>query len=84
MKGKGTVLVLGVLGIGAIALLAKRASASPKQEQTAVDKTTSKVQSKMAPVQAKAQSYVDKAKSYAAKGGKEAQSLADKLKAFGI
>jgi hypothetical protein len=74
-KGKG--LILGLAGLGGVALLlhaaSKSASAAPATSQTTVDKTLDKVKAKAAESTAKG-SKIDKYKGYAKKGTEEAQS----------
>jgi hypothetical protein len=78
MSGKA--LLIGALGVGAIALIAKKASSSTSTASTAtpapttkVDQTIAKVKAKVTPSSAK----VDKAKGYVAKGTAEAQAAID-------
>lgn len=70
--GKGTGIVIGVLGIGAVVLLAKSASgAKPAVQKTYVDKSLEEAQKK---AQEKVNPKVATVKKYAAKGTAEAQS----------
>ena len=75
MASKGAVLVVGAIGIGAVVLLAKKASAdaaavAPKPT-TKVDQTIAKAKTAVTPSKG---GTVDKAKGYVAKGTAEAQS----------
>ena len=79
MASKGTVLIVGAIGIGAVAFLAKKASGgssatvAPKST-TKVDQTIAKAKAAVTPSKG---GTVDKAKAYAAKGTAEAQSAID-------
>jgi uncharacterized cupredoxin-like copper-binding protein len=74
-SGKG--IVLGLAGLGGVALLLRAASggtsAKSATQQTYVDKTLAAAKAKATSTTAKG-STVDKAKGYAAKGTAEAQS----------
>jgi len=75
MNGKA--LLFGALGIGAIAVIAKKTagstSAATPAPSTKVDQTIAKVKAKVTPSSSK----VAKAKSYVAKGTAEAQAAVD-------
>ena len=74
-RGKG--LILGLAGVGDVALLlraaSKGSSATSTTQQTYVDKTLQAAKAKATATTAKG-SKVDKVKGYAAKGTAEAQS----------
>ena len=80
MASKGFVLIVGAVGIGAVALLAKKASggssaaAVTPKPTTKVDQTIAKAKAAVTPSKG---GKVDKAKAYVAKGTAEAQSAID-------
>jgi len=76
----GKAIVLGLGGLGAIALLLKHASSStsaaPAAQKTYVDTSIDAIKAKAAATTAKG-SKIDKAKGYVAKGSAEAQAAID-------
>lgn len=79
MANKGAVIIGTILGMGALGLVLKRASAlttQPDDPQTTVDRTVAKATAKANPT-------VQKGKDIVNRSASELQSLADQLKRLG-
>lgn len=79
MANKGAVIIGTILGMGALGLVLKRASAlttEPEAPKTTVDKTVAKARTKVNPTVQKGKDAVNRTAS-------ELQSLADQLKKLG-
>ena len=83
-SGKG--LILGLAGVGGVALLLRAASkgstAPAVKQQTYVDKTLEAAKAKAAAATTAKGGKVDKAKGYIAKGTAEAQSAVNAINAL--